>query len=388
VDRDVVIVGGAVMGASTAYYLKTLEPAIEVAVIERDPSYRQSSTVLSDGNVRVQFNLEENIRMSQYALAVLEEFPSRMAVGEWQPEPAARHQGNLFLTGEADRAEAQAGLDLQRSLGCDVEWLEATAIHEQFPAYQGDGYSAGTLGRRDGSVDPSAVLFGYVRKSAALGVEFVTAEVAAITAAAGAVTGVTLTSGDRLPAAAVVNAAGAWCAPLAATALVDLPVLPVRRTVYVVETSLDSSRLPSVFLPSGLYVIPEMGGRFLVGWSRADDPVGYDFTFGREKFYEQVWPELGSRLPAFAALNLVGGWAGLYEVNTLDGNAILGEWPELSGLYLANGFSGHGFQQCHAVGRHIAELILGRALSLDLSRFGPQRILDKQPVLEHATRII
>jgi glycine/D-amino acid oxidase-like deaminating enzyme len=97
---------------------------------------------------------------------------------------------------------------------------------------------------------------------------------------------------------------------------------------------------------------------------------------------------LGTQLPAFEALNLTGGWAGLYEVNALDGNAIIGEWPELRGLYLANGSSGHGFQHGPATGRHLAELILGRDLSLDLSRLGPQRILDNQPLFEHAGRII
>ena len=87
-------------------------------------------------------------------------------------------------------------------------------------------------------------------------------------------------------------------------------------------------------------------------------------------------------------LRIERGWAGLYEVNTLDGNAILGEWPELKGLYLANGFSGHGFQQCHAVGRHLSELILGRQPSLDLARFGPGRILTNTPVFESRRKII
>lgn len=175
---------------------------------------------------------------------------------------------------------------------------------------------------------------------------------------------------------------------MAATVQVDLPVVPVMRTVYTVETAIDNGALPSVFLPSGLYVLPEAAGRFLVGWSQPDDPVGYDFTFSRGKFYELIWPELGTQLPAFEALNLAGGWAGLYEVNTLDDNAIIGEWPELAGLYLANGFSGHGFQHAHAVGRHLAELILGRETSLDLSRLGPQRILDSEPIFEHSGRII
>jgi glycine/D-amino acid oxidase-like deaminating enzyme len=385
---DVVVVGGAVMGAATAYHLKHFDPSIRVVVVERDPTYRQSSTVLSDGNVRIQFNLEENIRMSQYGLEALSDFGERMAVGDWKPEPAPRHQGNLFLTDEPHRHEAEIGLQRQRSLGCQVEWLDAADIYRRFPAYDGGGYAGGTLGPLDGSVDPTAVLQGYVRKSGSLGVEYLNTEVVAFTRSSSDITGVTLANGSHLSAPVVVNATGAWCAPLAATVDVDLPVLPVMRTVYTIETSIDNSSLPSVFMPSGLYVIPETGGRFLVGWSQPDDPVGFDFTFSRGKFYELIWPELGTQLPAFEALNLAGGWAGLYEVNTLDGNAILGEWPELGGLYLANGFSGHGFQHAHAVGRHIAELILSRPPSLDLSRFGPQRIIDQEPVYEYAGRII
>lgn len=385
---DVVIVGGAVMGAATAYYLKTLEPAVRVVVVERDPSYRRASTVLSDGNIRVQFNLEENIRMSQFALRELDDFSDRMAVGDWRPDPAARHQGNLFLTDLGGRDAAEAGLTRQRALGCDVEWLEAEAIHDRYPAYRGEGYEAGTLGPLDGSVDPTAVLNGYVRKSASLGAEFMTAEAERIIVVDGGVAGVTSRDGERVAATVVVNAAGAWCAPLAATAGARVPVVPVVRSVYVVDTRVETAGLPSIFLPSGLYLIPEAGRRFLVGWSQPDDPVGYDFTFARERFYERVWPELGTSLPAFEALHLVGGWAGLYEVNTLDGNAIVGEWPEVRGLYLANGFSGHGFQQCHAVGRHLAESILGRPPSIDLTRFGPQRVIDGTPVPEHAGRII
>lgn len=69
-------------------------------------------------------------------------------------------------------------------------------------------------------------------------------------------------------------------------------------------------------------------------------------------------------------------------MNTLDSNAILGEWPELEGFFLANGFSGHGFQQSHAVGRYLSELITDQTPTLDLSIFAPERILENRPVFE------
>ena len=97
---------------------------------------------------------------------------------------------------------------------------------------------------------------------------------------------------------------------------------------------------------------------------------------------EILWPELAEFVPAFDTLKLLRGGAGLYAVNTLDGNAILGEWPELKGFYLANGFSGHGLQQAPAVGRYLSELILNLPLKLDLSCFGAERILENRPLSE------
>ncbi|HEY52481.1 MAG TPA: FAD-binding oxidoreductase, partial [Caldilineae bacterium] len=120
-----------------------------------------------------------------------------------------------------------------------------------------------------------------------------------------------------------------------------------------------------------------------------DDPIGLDdFDWKRQRFIDRLWEDLVDYIPAFDRLKVVSGWAGLYAVNTFDGNAILGEWPDLQGLYLANGFSGHGFQQCHAVGRYLSELILGLPPSLDLSIFSPRRILENRPVFEGESRLV
>jgi len=200
---------------------------------------------------------------------------------------------------------------------------------------------------------------------------------------------VLLASGERVEASIVVNCAGAWSPALLAAIGVEIPVEPVMRNVFIVDSDIEwGGDLPSVFLPSGLYVLPENDGTFLIAWSQPDDPIGFYFTVRRSKFYDLIWPELVERFPAFDRLEVTGGWAGLYAVNTLDGNAILGEWPMLRGLHICTGFSGHGFQQCHAVGRYLAELILERDHALDLSRLGPQRIIDGTPLYEHEGRLI
>jgi glycine/D-amino acid oxidase-like deaminating enzyme len=339
--------------------------------------------------VRVQFNLEENIRISQHTLEVLETFAEDMETPGYRPDVGARHQGNLFLADESMKQDALAGLERQNALGCDVEWLDMEEVARRFPAFESKTLVGGTLGARDGSVDPGALLRGYRAKAAELGARLIDEEVAVLLSTGSEMTGVRLTDGTVLKATHVVNSAGAWAPELAAGVGAELPVVPVMRTVYVVATTVETAGLPSVFLPSGLYAIPESDTMWLMGWSRPEDPEGFDFTpAGRDRFEEVLWPELVEHLPAFDQLRVTRSWAGLYDVNVLDGNAILGEWPTIRGLYAVSGFSGHGLQQAPAVGRFLAESILGMPHEIDLTRLGPQRCLDGVPLYEHAGRLI
>jgi FAD-dependent oxidoreductase domain-containing protein 1 len=386
---DVIIVGGGVMGCATACYLLGSDAQLKLAVVEMDSSYARASTPLSDGNTRIQFNIRENILMSLYGLEVMATFAEDMEVGGVRPDAAFHQQGNLFLVDEAGRQEALQGLALQQSLGCQVEWLSSAQIEQRFPLFDPGGFVGGTFGRQDGVMDPFAVMMAYRRKAQALGAEFIEAQAASLQLAGSAVAGVKLKAGEVLSAETVVNAAGAWATQLATSAGIQLPVDPVKRQVYVIETEVrPESRIPALFTPSGLYLIHEGRNRFNVGQSFPDDPVGFLFDWDRGRFNERLWPALVELVPAFDRLKLVSGWAGLYAVNTFDGNAILGEWSELRGFYLANGFSGHGFQQCHAVGRYLAELILHRPPAIDLSIFAPDRILQGKPVYESQRKLI
>jgi glycine/D-amino acid oxidase-like deaminating enzyme len=250
--------------------------------------------------------------------------------------------------------------------------------------------AGGVFGSNDGTMDPHAVLMGYKNKAVHLGAEYIVDEVLGIVQKDGQVTGVRLASGDELSAKFVVNSAGAWGQKMARTLGIELPVDPVKRHVFVLETNAEPGELiyPLTVFPSGLYLVHEHANIFMAGKSFDDDPVGINFDFNRQLFIDRLWPELVEFIPAFDQLKISRGWAGLYAVNTFDGNAVLGEWPGLKGFMLANGFSGHGFQQCHAVGRYLAELILGQTPSLDLSIFSPQRILDNQPVFESAHKLV
>ncbi len=386
---DVIMAGGGVMGCATAYYLLLADSRLRVAILEMEPDYAHNSTVLSDGNTRLQFNLKENILMSQYALERLKTFKQDMAVGDWRPEIDFRQQGNLFLADEAGEATAKEGLALQQGLGCDVRWLAPGDIKTRFPLFDVSRFAGGTFGALDGTMDPQAVLVAFKRKAIDLGASFIEAEVAQVLHSAGAVNGIRLADGARLSAKFVVNSAGAWGTALARSAGVDLPMDPVRRQVFVVKTDTEPEEIyPLTVFPSGLYLIQERGGQFMCGQSFEDDPVGFDFGWNHDRFMDAMWPELVELAPAFDRLKIVSGWSGLYAVNRFDGNAILGEWPELGGFILANGFSGHGFQQCHAIGRYLSERIRGVDVSLDLSIFSPKRILENKPVYEGHGKLV
>ena len=118
---DTAIIGGGIMGSATAYSLMQDDSALKVAVIEMDPSYTRASTTLSMANARIQFSIGENIRISQYAFEVLENFDEMMAVGDNKPDVTFRREGNLFLADENGRAYAEKGMSLQQSLGCQIE---------------------------------------------------------------------------------------------------------------------------------------------------------------------------------------------------------------------------------------------------------------------------
>jgi glycine/D-amino acid oxidase-like deaminating enzyme len=381
---DIVIVGGGIMGSATAYYLMRTAPGLRVAVIEMDPSYSCASTTLSMSNARIQFSFRSNVQISQYAFEVLEKFEQDMAIDGNRPSIAYRREGNLFMVNEDGRSSAESALKMQQDMGCDVEWWTPERVRERFPLYNPEGYVGGTFGPKDGHFDAYGVLMGYRAKAISMGAEYIHAEVSEITKSGKQVTGVRLKTGEDICAGSVVNCAGAWCAGIARTVGVDLPVQPVKRQIFALDTKVKpTGPLPLTILPSGLYFRTETGGMILLGKSMAEDPVGISFSWEDKRFYELLWPELAEFVPEFESLKLIRGWAGLYAMNTLDENAILGEWPELDGLFLANGFSGHGLQQAPAVGRYIAELITRQSHAMDLSIFSPVRILENRPLNEN-----
>jgi FAD-dependent oxidoreductase domain-containing protein 1 len=383
---DVVIAGGGVMGSAIAYFLGA-DPGFDgsVVVVERDPSYADCATTRSWGGIRQQFSTPENVRMSLFAARFIRSAAEVLAVQGEAPDLMFREQGYLFLASAEGQAVLEANVALQRALGAEVRLLDPGALGSRFPWLNLAGIAAGAFGaRNEGWIDPSALLHAFRRKAQALGATFLRDEVVGIDTAQGRVAGVRLRAGGALSCGFLVNAAGPQAGALAAQAGVDLPVRPRKRTTFVFDCREPLPPMPLTIDTTGVAVRPE-GGRYIaiVSPSEDQDPDSTDLEPDHGLFEEIIWPALAERVPAFGTIKVSGAWAGHYDTNTFDRNAILGPHPVLGNFLFCNGFSGHGIQQSPAAGRALAELIVhGEYRALDLSALSFARIAEGRAVRE------
>lgn len=391
---DVVIVGGAAMGSSVAYHLLA-DPAFKgrVVVVEKDATYARSASALSAASIRQQYSSAINIRMSLYGIAFLRTIGERLAVDGEAPRIDLHEGGYLYLAGTQAGAETLTrNHALQTAEGADILLLDREGLSGQFPWLAAGDLLVGTWGRSgEGWFDGWGLLQAFRKKARSLGATYVTGEVAALEREGGRVTAVRLADGTRIACGAVVNCAGSDGRRIAAEAGLTIPVFARKRYVFTFTCKGPVTNCPLMIDTTGVYVRPEGqpgadGQMFICGASPeaandpdwGDDAEDVDWSF----FEETVWPALATRVPAFEAIRPGRAWAGPYDMNLLDHNAIIGRaGPD--NFYLANGFSGHGLQQSPAVGRGIAEQIVhGRYVTLDLAEAGYSRIAENRPLHE------
>ncbi len=385
------------IGSSVAYHLMA-EPGFNgrVLVVEKDPTYKLSASALSAASIRQQFSSAVNIRISLHGIRFLRAMGQHLTVDGEVPDIGLHEAGYLYLA-SSEGAESFAAMQaLQYAEGADIAHLDRPDLGRRFPWLNLDGVACGNLGLSgEGWFDGWGLLQAFRKKAKAMGAEFITGDVASYVRAGGRIEAVRLTDGTRITCGAVVNAAGAQGARLAATAGVDIPVAPKKRYVFTFTCKGDVGNCPLLIDTTGVYCRPEGqrtadGQMFICGASpRADDDPDWDEADAGVadvdwSFFEgTVWPALANRVPAFEAIRQGQAWAGPYDMNLLDANAIIGPATSLDNLFLANGFSGHGLQQSPAVGRGLAELITyGRYITLDLSELGHSRIVAGRPLLE------
>jgi FAD-dependent oxidoreductase domain-containing protein 1 len=381
---DVVIIGGAIVGSSVAYYLREEGFSGSIALVDRDPQFAHAATTLSCASIRQQFSIPENIRLSQFTLGLFrrlkEEFGADADIG-------FRENGYLILSTDEGLPVLKANHVAQEAEGADIVIEDAEALVRRFPWLSSEGIVAGAFGRTgEGWFDAHAYLQLFRRALRTKKVDFIHASVTGIERSGNRLTALLLDNGERLEAGIVVNAAGPNAGKVSAMADIALPVEPRKRSVFVFEAREKFADMPLIVDPSGIYVRPE-GAVYITGGAEpeegetAADPG--DFEPDWPLFEEAIWPVIATRVPAFEAIKPTRAWAGHYDYNTLDQNAVIGLHPVIRNFIFANGFSGHGLQQAPAVGRAIAELIVhGGYRTIDCSAFGYERIAANRPYRE------
>jgi len=390
---DVVIVGGAMMGSATAWFLSD-NPDFDgsVLVVEQDPSYQNTSTMHTTSCMRQQFSSELNVKISQFAADFVKNMRTYMGGDERVPELAINNFGYMYLAdNDAFAQQLRQAHQVQQRAGAATQLMSAAEIKQAYPFYHTDDIVLGSINLVDEGYWDSTAVFDWWRRSAKeRGVEYVHNAVVTMTrnAAGKRINSVTLKSGEVISCGQVINASGPRAVNTSRMAGIEIPVEPRKRYswIFSAEQALPCD-LPLTIDPSGVHVRENGNGTYQAGAHGDSDPaVGYDdFAMDHDLWQSHVWPVLASRIPQFEAIKVTSQWAGHYAMNTFDHNAIMGPHTEVENFIFLNGFSGHGLQQSPAMGRATAELITyGAYRSLDMRPFNYARIANNQPFVESA----
>ena len=390
---DVVIIGGAMLGASTAWFLSD-NPDFNgsVLVIERDSSYEFSATAKSNSCIRQQFSEPLNVQISQFGADFIQNLREHMGGDPSVPQLRIQSYGYMYLANTGAFADVlRASHAVQSAAGAATQLMTPDQIKAAYPFYNVDDIVLGSINRvNEGYFDSITVFDCWRRQSKDRGVEYVAGEVVALSknATGSRVQSVTLASGQVISCGQVVNATGTRGAKTAAMAGITIPVEPRKRYTWVfsAETPLDRE-LPLTIDPSGVHVRQDGKTTYMAGGHAAHDPaVDFDdFEMDHALWQDHIWPALANRIPQFEAIKVIREWGGQYDLNTLDQNAIIGPHDVVENFVFLNGFSGHGLQQSPAMGRGVAEwLTYGEFRTLDLRPFGYGRIARGEPFLEKA----
>jgi sarcosine oxidase, subunit beta len=375
---DIVIVGGGIIGVSIAYHL-ALNKAGRILVLEKGRA-GEGSTARCLGGIRTQFSTEIHIRFALESRRRFEGFKEEFGI-----DPEWKRIGYLFLaTTDREGAVFRENTALQRRWGIPVDFLNAEQVSGRWPYLRTNDLTAATFCPWDGYAGVHEVFSGLLQGAKRCGVRISEGEeVTGFTIRGGKVVAVS-TRNQEISTEIVVNAAGPYAGEVGKMAGVEIPVKPLRRQIFATAPfHLTDAAVPlTIDFHRGWYFRAEVDGYLLSG------PIDKEPSFNLNIDYESMAEASENamyRVPDFERARVARGWAGLYEISP-DNHAILGQAPALKGFFLANGFSGHGFQHSPAVGRVMSELILnGKASTIDISALSLDRFERNELIQEPLT---
>ena len=374
---DVVILGGGVMGTSTAYHL-VKRGQTNILLLERESFFGTGATGRCAGGIRHQFNTEVNIRLSQKSLAMIDTLEE-----ETGQSAMVRKCGYLFvLTDEKDVPVFQKTLKLQDSLGVKTEWLSGDEISRLAAPCVFPDAIGGTFNPDDGLADPNSIVMGYIKAARRQGAVCLTDCTVTDFELENNKVRKVRTSLGSVETETVVNACGPWSTFLGNVIDLEIPVSPLRRQWFVTE---KVPELPAEFpfvidFSQSLYFHREASG-LLSGMSNPNQKFGTDQSIDQDWEIRHIKEAL-ARLPLLENSGIKARQAGLYEL-TPDAHPIIGSTP-VDGFYLLTGFSGHGFMQGPICGKLMAEILIdGKASSVDISMLDYKRFEENRLIQEY-----
>ena len=392
-NYDVVIIGGAIMGSSVAWFLSQ-NPDFNgsILVVEKDQNYEFCSTAHTTSCMRQQFSTKLNVQISQFAADFVLNLQEYMVDKIRIPKLKINSFGYMYLADDLSFAETlKENQKIQIEAGAATELLSPTEIKLRYPFYNVEDIILGSINLvNEGYWDSMAVFDCWRNKAQENGVEYIENQVVDIikNKSGDRIKSIKLRSGELIAGENFVNASGPRAAFTSKMAGIDIPVEPRKRYswIFKAEKPLDR-QLPLTIDPSGIHVRENGGGTYQAGGHGVEDPaVDFDdFSMDHDLWEEKVWPMLAHRIPNFESIKLMHDWAGHYSMNTLDQNAIVGPHNEVQNFFFLNGFSGHGTQQAPAMGRAVSELLTyGAYQTLDMTPFHYERLMKGNRLVEKA----
>ena len=368
---DYVIIGGGIIGCSTAYNLAN-QGAKNVIVLEKG-GICSGGTSKSCAITRSHYSIEANMRHAVESIKIFENFDE--IVGG---DPMFQRSGHMILGPESFRPQMEKVFQMQNKYGINTQTLTSSEANELHPLLQFDDVDLIGYESRTGYCDPYLATAAYARRARDLGVTFFTDT---------PVNGIQINGSNKIietpqfdfETPVIILAAGPWTHALGEMIEVKFPFEISKHKVLTLKIDQPYEKdwpvVKDLLTPEKIYFRPDSDGVVLVGTGDHGDPLEDMGTMNDEvemEHIERIGKRMANRMPAFADAKLVQTWTGPYDIPP-DWCPIIGPVPDYEGVTVAVGFCGHGFKLAPTIGESLAQQILGSEVRVPIDMFDMNR---------------